>query len=81
MSEVIPVKVPKLTMQATGAMFMGWLVPDGARVAAEEPIYTLTTDKVDVDVEAPAAGVLRYGEAEEETEYDVGHQLGAIEKD
>ena len=76
MTSSISVQVPKLTMAATDAVFLGWLVDDGATVEAQQPIYTVATDKVEVEVEAPASGVLRHGEDEE---YDVGHELGVIE--
>lgn len=79
MTSSISVQVPKLTMAATDAVFLGWLVDDGATVEAQQPIYTVATDKVEVEVEAPASGVLRHGEVEEDEEYDVGHELGVIE--
>lgn len=79
MTSSISVQVPKLTMAATDAVFLGWLVDDGATVEAQQPIYTVATDKVEVEVEAPASGVLRHGEVEEDEDYDVGHELGVIE--
>ncbi|WP_210716600.1 biotin/lipoyl-containing protein [Amycolatopsis acididurans] len=80
MAEIVPVRMPKLTMAATQATFVDWLVADGGPVAEGEPIYTVSTDKVETRVEAPASGVLRHGEAEFEVDYPVGTQLGSIEK-
>lgn len=79
MTSRVSVQVPKLTMAATDAVFLGWLVDDGATVEAQQPIYTVATDKVEVEVEAPASGVLRHGEVEEDEDYVVGHELGVIE--
>lgn len=79
MTNTVPVQVPKLTMAAVEAVFLGWLVEDGATVEAQQPIYTVATDKVEVEVEAPASGVLRHGDVEEDEDYVVGHELGVIE--
>lgn len=76
----VPVNVPQLSMAMVEGTFIEWLVPDGATVAAEQPIYTFATDKVDVDVESPAAGILRHGDVVENGEYPVGHQVGTIEQ-
>lgn len=79
MAEVVPLNIPKPSMAATDATFVEWLVEDGAAVTEGDPIYTVATDKVDSEVEAPADGILRHGEAEEETEYPVGTRVGSIE--
>lgn len=79
MSNTVSVQVPKLTMAAVEAVFLGWLVEDGAQVEAQQPIYTVATDKVEVEVESPATGVLRHGDVEEDEDYLVGHELGVIE--
>jgi pyruvate/2-oxoglutarate/acetoin dehydrogenase E1 component/biotin carboxyl carrier protein len=81
MSNTVSVQVPKLTMAAVEAVFLGWLVEDGAQVTAQQPIYTVATDKVEVEVESPAAGILRHGDVEEDEDYLVGHELGVIEID
>jgi pyruvate/2-oxoglutarate dehydrogenase complex dihydrolipoamide acyltransferase (E2) component len=36
-----------------------WLVPDGARVEADQPIAEITAAKVVMEVTAPEAGTLR----------------------
>ena len=45
---------------------------------AGEAIYTIETDKVESEIEAPVAGVLRQIGEEGET-YDVGTLLGEID--
>jgi pyruvate/2-oxoglutarate dehydrogenase complex dihydrolipoamide acyltransferase (E2) component len=79
MTKRIPVSLPKLTMATIEATFIEWLVEDGQEVAEEQPLYLVATDKVETEVMAPAAGVLRHGEAVPETLYPVGTQLATIE--
>jgi pyruvate/2-oxoglutarate dehydrogenase complex dihydrolipoamide acyltransferase (E2) component len=55
-----------------------WYVADGTAVEIGMPIYSLGTDKVENDIEAPAAGTLRHiGQAGET--YPVGELIGTIE--
>jgi 2-oxoglutarate dehydrogenase E2 component (dihydrolipoamide succinyltransferase) len=79
MSDTVPVRVPKVTMAAVDATFLGWLVDDGKQVEELQPIYAIATDKVEVEVESPAAGILRHGEAETDADYPVGTEVGLIE--
>src|SRR5688500_3351496 len=52
------VKVPALGESITEGTLAQWLKKAGDTVAADEPIASLETDKVTVEVPAPAAGVL-----------------------
>jgi 2-oxoglutarate dehydrogenase E2 component (dihydrolipoamide succinyltransferase) len=52
------VKVPTLGESITEATIGQWLKKPGDTVAADEPIASLETDKVSVEVNAPAAGTL-----------------------
>ena len=54
----IEVKVPVLGESISEATIGEWLKKPGDTVAADEPIASLETDKVAVEVPAPAAGVL-----------------------
>jgi len=67
-------------MAITEATFMEWLVDDGEEVTEGQNIYSLETDKVEVEIEAPAAGILRHGVAESEEIYPVGTEIGHIER-
>lgn len=75
----IPIQMPKSTLAVTEATFVEWLVEDGALVDEEQPIYSVATDKVEVEVNAPASGILRHGDAKPDQIYPVGHRLGSIE--
>jgi pyruvate/2-oxoglutarate dehydrogenase complex dihydrolipoamide acyltransferase (E2) component len=79
MSERVPVQIPKVSMAVTEAVFIEWLVEDGAKVEAGESIYSVETEKVTVDVEAATGGVLRHGVAEADEVYPVGTEIGHIE--
>jgi 2-oxoglutarate dehydrogenase E2 component (dihydrolipoamide succinyltransferase) len=55
------VKVPTLGESITEATLGAWLKQPGDAVAVDEPVASLETDKVSVDVPSPVAGV--FGEA------------------
>lgn len=81
MAGTVPVLLPKLSMAATEATFLEWMVADGDHVDEDQPLYTVETDKVETEVESPAAGVLRHGSVDGGEVYPVGTQLGVIETD
>ena len=53
------VKVPTLGESVSEATIGQWLKQPGDAVKLDEPIASLETDKVAVEVAAPAAGVMR----------------------
>jgi pyruvate/2-oxoglutarate dehydrogenase complex dihydrolipoamide acyltransferase (E2) component len=55
---VIDVTLPKWGVTMQEATLTNWLVDEGAPVAAGEPLAHFETDKVDVVLEAPAAGIV-----------------------
>jgi pyruvate/2-oxoglutarate dehydrogenase complex dihydrolipoamide acyltransferase (E2) component len=57
-----------------------WLVEDGARVELGSPLYVLSTDKVDTEIESPLAGVIRLLVAAGGT-YPVGTPIAQVEED
>ena len=50
--------VPTLGESVTTATVARWLKKAGEAVAVDEPLVELETDKVTVEVNAPAAGVI-----------------------
>lgn len=73
------VKVPTLGESVTEATIGEWLKQPGEAVAADEPIASLETDKVAVEVLAPVAGVMgAHGYAAGDT-VGVGAVIGSIE--
>ncbi|WP_083391438.1 biotin/lipoyl-containing protein [Parafrankia soli] len=79
MTDIVPVRMPKLTMAAIEGTFIEWLVADGEHVNEEQPLYLVGTDKVETEVLSPATGVLRHGDAEPEAVYPIGAQLAVID--
>lgn len=72
------IKVPTLGESVTTATIAKWLKKVGDAVAADEPLVELETDKVTVEVNAPAAGTLAEIVAQEGAEVEVGALLGTL---
>jgi 2-oxoglutarate dehydrogenase E2 component (dihydrolipoamide succinyltransferase) len=70
--------VPTLGESVTTATVARWLKQAGERVAADEAVVELETDKVTVEVNAPSAGVMEPPAAKEGDEVEVGTVLGSI---
>ncbi len=63
----------------TEGTILGWLKEVGDAVEADEPLVEISTDKVDAEVPAPAAGTLTKIVAEPDSTVSVGAVLGEIE--
>ncbi|MBU1336326.1 MAG: 2-oxoglutarate dehydrogenase complex dihydrolipoyllysine-residue succinyltransferase [Alphaproteobacteria bacterium] len=72
------IRVPTLGESVTEATIGQWFKKVGDTVSADEPIVELETDKVTIEVPAPAAGVLEAISAQPGETVDVGALLGAI---
>ncbi len=72
------IKVPSLGESVTEATVAKWLKRPGEAVAVDEPVVELETDKVTLEVPAPAAGTLAEIVAEEGVNLPVGAVLGRI---
>ena len=75
----IEVKVPTLGESVTEATIGQWLKQPGEPVKLDEPIASLETDKVAVEVNAPAAGVMGAQLFKEGDNVSVGALLAVIE--
>lgn len=75
----IEVKVPTLGESVSEATVGQWLKKPGEAVALDEPIASLETDKVAVEVPAPAAGVMGQQMVKEGDTVSVGALLATIE--
>lgn len=71
--------VPTLGESVTEATVAKWFKQPGDAVKADEPLVELETDKVTVEVNAPAAGVLKDHAAKTGATVNVGALLGTIE--
>ncbi len=54
----VPITVPKATLALEEANILKWLKAEGASVARDEAVFEMETDKVVVEVPAPADGIL-----------------------
>jgi 2-oxoglutarate dehydrogenase E2 component (dihydrolipoamide succinyltransferase) len=73
------VKVPTLGESITEATVGAWLKQPGDPVAADEPIASLETDKVALDVPSPVAGVMGAQHVKEGDNVEVGAVIATIE--
>jgi 2-oxoglutarate dehydrogenase E2 component (dihydrolipoamide succinyltransferase) len=74
------VVVPTLGESITEATLGQWLKKPGEAVKADEPIASLETDKVAVEVNAPVAGVLAEHVASEGDTVEVGAVIARIQE-
>lgn len=72
------IRVPTLGESVTEATIGKWFKKPGDTVKADEPLVELETDKVTVEVPAPAAGVLAEIIAKDGDTVGVGALLGSI---
>jgi len=73
------VKVPTLGESVTEATVGQWLKKPGDAVAVDEPIASLETDKVAVEVPSPVAGVIAELIAKEGDTVNVGAVIATVE--
>ena len=73
------VKVPVLGESITEATLGQWLKKPGEPVAVDEPIASLETDKVAVEVPSPVAGIMGAYAVEEGATVNVGAVIGSID--
>jgi 2-oxoglutarate dehydrogenase E2 component (dihydrolipoamide succinyltransferase) len=73
------VKVPVLGESITEATLGQWLKKPGEAVAIDEPIASLETDKVAVEVPSPVAGIMGAYVVEEGATVNVGAVIGSID--
>ena len=73
------IRVPTLGESVTEATIGKWFKRPGDAVAVDEPLVELETDKVTIEVPAPAAGVLASVAAKDGETVAVGALLGQIQ--
>ncbi len=74
------IRVPTLGESVTEATIGKWFKKAGEAVAVDEPLVELETDKVTIEVPAPAAGVLSEIAAKDGETVAVGAVLGQIKE-
>lgn len=79
MAEPTPIVLPKAGMNMVEATVVAWHKSPGDAVEEGEPIVEIETDKVEMEIEAPASGVLREVLVGVDEDAPVGATLGLIE--
>jgi 2-oxoglutarate dehydrogenase E2 component (dihydrolipoamide succinyltransferase) len=72
------VQMPALGESVTEGTVTRWLKQEGDTVELDEPLVEVSTDKVDTEIPAPAAGVLTKIVAQEDDTVEVGGELAII---
>ncbi|MCE7081543.1 2-oxoglutarate dehydrogenase, E2 component, dihydrolipoamide succinyltransferase [Streptomyces sp. ST2-7A] len=75
----VSVTLPALGESVSEGTVTRWLKAEGERVEADEPLLEVSTDKVDTEIPAPAAGVLSAIKVAEDETVEVGAELAIID--
>src|SRR3954454_16536783 len=76
----VSVTMPRLGESVSEGTVTRWLKKAGERVEADEPLLEVSTDKVDTEIPAPAAGVLTEIKVGEDETVEVGVELAVIDE-
>jgi 2-oxoglutarate dehydrogenase E2 component (dihydrolipoamide succinyltransferase) len=79
MTATLDIRAPADQTEGTRSQVLRWLKAIGDSVAEHEPLIEIETDKVTVEVPAPASGVLREIVKAEQEEIEPGDVLGRLE--
>lgn len=79
MTTTIEVRAPSEQSEGTRSQVQRWLKNIGETVRENEPLLELETDKVTIEIPAPADGVLREILKQEQEEIEPGELLGTIQ--
>src|ERR671917_1674436 len=76
----VNIVVPEVGESIVDARIAKWLKQEGDAVAAGDPLVELETDKIDLEVAAPQAGVLSRIDRKDGEDVKVGEVLGVIDE-
>ena len=79
MTDRVEIRAPSEQTEGTRSQVLRWLKRPGETVRENEPLIEIETDKVTVEVAAPASGVLREILKQEQEEIEPGALLGRLE--
>lgn len=80
MREMNQILVPELGEGVREVTFVAWLKNSGERVTAGEAVAEVMTDKINLEIEAPATGTLRQAGFGPDDVVPVGAAIGTIEE-
>ena len=76
---MIKVVMPQMGESIAEGTIIKWLKAAGDQVDRDEPLFEITTDKVDTEVPSPASGVLKTILVAEGETVDVGATVAEVE--
>lgn len=79
MAGIIDIRFPEDQQEGTEATVTRWLVAEGDHVAAHDPVVEIETDKVVVEVAAPAAGYIAAIKIQQDEEAGPGDVLCTLD--
>ena len=79
MSATIEIRAPSEQTEGTRSQVQRWLKSVGDAVVENEPLIELETDKVTIEIPAPAGGVLAEILTQEQDEVAPGELIGRIQ--
>ena len=74
-----PVTMPQLGETVVEGTITKWLKKEGDTVERDEPLFEISTDKVDTEVPSPVAGTVVKISAREDETVEVGGELAVID--
>ena len=77
MSERVPLRVPQLGV-VEEVLVLEWLQESGAAVTTGAPVVVIETEKAEMELEAPADGLLEIVIEAKDTEVPVGSVLAYV---
>jgi pyruvate dehydrogenase E2 component (dihydrolipoamide acetyltransferase) len=75
-----PVTMPQLGETVVEGTIVKWLKSEGEAVERDEPLFEISTDKVDTEVPSPLAGTIKEIKVQEGETVEVGTELAVIEE-
>src|SRR5579872_4876572 len=81
--EIMPTDIimPQMGESIVEGTITKWLKKPGDKVQRDEPLFEISTDKVDAEIPAPASGVLQEIKVSEGTTVGVNTVVGTISAD
>src|SRR5947207_9917310 len=77
----VGVIMPQMGESITEGTLVKWLKKAGDTVVRDEPLFEISTEKVDVEIPAPASGVIAQIKVKEGETVPVNTVVAVIEKD
>src|SRR4029453_6613397 len=72
--------MPELGESITEGTITRWIKQEGDRVEADEPLFEVSTDKVDTEGPSPVAGVVKTIKGQADETVEVGAELAIIDE-